>query len=124
MHTYRLISEPDELERVIGPVLKSNGSEIPARGCYIAAVEFDEQGNVVAYQLLQNALFLEGLWAADASAHLLTLYHMATEYAEKTLKVKQIMTMTRNDERGRRIGRLAERLGLRNMNLLVYRKEL
>jgi hypothetical protein len=103
------------------PVLRTNGSEIPAPGCYIAAVEFDEAGEVVAYQLLQNAVFLEGLWARDHSAHLLNLYKMATKYAAETLGASGVLTMTRNDETGNRIGRLAERLGLNKMNWNIYR---
>ena len=121
MHTYALLTDQAELDKHILPVLRTNGSEIPAPGCYIAAVEFDEAGEVVAYQLLQNAVFLEGLWARDHSAHLLNLYKMATGYAAETLGASGVLTMTRNDETGNRIGRLAERLGLKKMNWNVYR---
>ena len=121
MHTYALLTDQAELDKHILPVLRTNGSEIPAPGCYIAAVEFDESGAVVAYQLLQNAVFLEGLWARDHSAHLLRLYKMATGYAAETLGASGVLTMTRNDETGNRIGRLAERLGLKKMNWNVYR---
>jgi hypothetical protein len=122
MHTYRILNEPDELERLLLPVLKRNGSEIPQSGCYIAAVEFDDAGQIVAYQMLQNAIFLEGLWARDHSAHLLRLYRMASQYAVDTLHVGSMMTMTRQDEAGNRIGRIAERLGFEHMKWNIFRR--
>lgn len=124
MHTFRLLADQVELDKHLLPVLEGNGSEIPAPGCYVAAVEFDEVGDVVAYQMLQNAIFLEGLWSRDGSGHLLRLYHMANDFAEKTLGAKRIMTMTRRDEDGERIGRLAQKLGLENMNWNVYRRKI
>jgi hypothetical protein len=123
-HTYRLLTEQADLDNHLGPVLRENGSEIPAASCYVAAVEFDESGAVVAYQMLQNAIFLEGLWARDNSAHLLRLYHMASEFAAKTLGVNRIMTMTRQDEAGQRIGALAQRLGFENMKWNVFRRKI
>lgn len=124
MHTYRLLTEQVELDKYLLPVLENNGSEIPKAGCYVAAVEFDESGSVVAYQMLQNAIFLEGLWSRDGSGHLLRLYHMANDFAEKTLGVNRIMTMTRRDEAGERIGRIAQKLGLEDMNWNVFRRKI
>jgi hypothetical protein len=124
LHTYRLLTDQAELDKHLVPILEQNGSEIPAPSCYVAAVEFDEAGNVVAYQMLQNAIFLEGLWAKDNSAHLLRLYHMANEFAEKRLGAKRIMTMTRRDEAGERIGRVAQKLGLEDMKWNVYRRKI
>lgn len=123
MHTYRFLASQEELDRHLVPVLQRNGSEIPAPGCYVAAIELDENGEVVAYQMLQNAIFLEGLWARDASAHLLHLYRMANQYAVETLHVGTVMTMTRQDEAGNRIGRIAERLGFERMKWNVFRRK-
>jgi hypothetical protein len=120
----RMLTDPTELETYLGPVLATNGSEIPAPGCYIAAVEFDECGQVVGYQMLQNAIFLEGLWARDHSAHLRSLYNLAVKYAAETMGVKHIMTMTRTDEGGQRIGRLAQALGFIKQDWNIFRRKL
>jgi hypothetical protein len=123
MHTYRLLIDPDELEKTLCRVFSQNGQEPPQKGCYVAAVEFDEAGEVAAYQLLQNAVFYEGLWAkSGARTHLLTLYRMATEHME-SLGIHGAMTLTRDDEQGSRIGRLAQKLGFTRKNWIVYRKE-
>ena len=108
---------------MLRPVLEANGSEIPPAGCYVAAVELDEEGRVVAYQMAQNAIFLEGLWARDGPAHLLSLYRMMARYLERDLKQSRWLTMTRDDEPGRRIGSVAERLGMKKMNWNVFRRE-
>jgi hypothetical protein len=123
MHTYRLLIDPLELEAIILPVLQENGSEIPERGCYAAAVEFDEDGSVVAYQMLQNAIFLEGLWARDHSAHLRNLHNMATKYAVEVLGAKRLMVMTRQDATGDRIGKLARALGFEQMKWNIFRRK-
>ena len=118
-----MMIEPDEIEARLLPILKENGSEIPERGCSIAAVEFDEQGKVVAYQMMQNMIFLEGLWSRDNSSHLLTLYRMACKYALTELKQKSVMTMCRQDSTGGRISRLAQALGMKNQNWNVFRRK-
>lgn len=122
MHTYRLLKDPDELDAILKPVLESNGSEVPACGQYVASVEFDEAGEVYAYQIVQTAVFLEGMWSRGDGAHLLRLYHMASGYIEQEFGVTP-MTFTRDDEQGHRIGRAAERLGFKRKNWIVYRKE-
>lgn len=120
MHTYKLIDEQDELDSVLVPVMQREGIDVPPAGCYVAAVEFDEDGGVVAYQMLQNALFLEGLWARNHSAHLRNLHNMAVKYAKEKLGAKRWLTMTRDDEQGQRIGRLAEALGYVKQQWNVY----
>jgi len=124
MHTFRLLASQDDLDRYLVPILETNGSEVPPKGCYAAAVEFDESGQVVAYQMLQNAVFLEGLWAKEPSAQLLRLYRMATKYATDVLGAGRIMTMTRNDDSGNKIGRIAEHLGMEKMNWNIFRRKL
>lgn len=123
MHTYRILTDQSELDKHLVPIFQDNGSEIPPSGHYVAAVEFDENGVVVAYQLMQNAIFLEGLWARDTSAHLLAVYHAAEKYITETLKVDRWLTMTRNDEQGNRIGKLARKLGFKQMDWLIFRRQ-
>lgn len=123
MHDFKLLISQADLDKHLMPILRTNGAEIPPEGCYAAAVEFDESGEVVAYQMLQNAIFLEGLWSKDDSAQLLRLYRMATKYAE-SLGAKRLMTMTRNDEKGNKIGRIAEALGMEKMNWNIFRRKL
>lgn len=123
MHEYRMLTTVDELETHLIPVLKANGSEIPPTNCFVAAVEFDEAGQVVAYQMLQNAIFLEGLWARDSSAHLLAVYRAASKFAAETLGATRVLTMTRQDETGNRIGRIAEKLGFERMRWNIFRRK-
>ena len=123
MHTYALLTEQADLDRHILPVLQTNGSEIPAPGCYVAAVEFDEAGEVVAYQMLQNALCAEGMWARDSSAHFLRLWHMAMNHAKDVLKAPTLMTFTKKDATGERIGFLVEHIGFEKKDLNVYRRQ-
>lgn len=123
MHTYRLLTDQAELDAVLVPVLELNCSEIPKAGCYAAAVEFDESGNLVGYLMLQNAVFLEGLWARDDSAHLKTLINMAIQHAIEALGAPPAMTMARKDETGTKVGRIAERLGYIKMNCDVFRRK-
>lgn len=121
MRTYKVLSTQEELDRYLVPVLKANGSEIPAKGAYVAAVEMEGE-EIVAYQILQMCIFLEGLWSKDSSSHLLRVWHLAGEYARNKLGATGLMTMTRKDDKGNKIGRLAEKLGFTNLNLNVYRK--
>jgi hypothetical protein len=118
-----MLTDQQELEKVLTPILRENGSEIPAPGCYVAAVEFDEAGQVVAYQIIQNAIFFEGLWARDHSAHLHSVFNMAIDFAENTLGAKNPLTLTRNDEQGNRIGRLIRRFGFKQKDWNIHRRE-
>ena len=123
MHTYAILTEQDDLDKHLLPVLQTNGSEIPAPGCYLAAVEFDEAGAVVAYQMLQQAIFAEGMWARDNSAHFLRLWHMVINHAKDELKVPSMMTFTRTDATGERIGGLVQQIGFEKKDLNVYRRQ-
>ena len=118
----RLLSEASDLEKYLVPILEQNGLEVPPAGCYVAAVEFNDAGEVIAYQMLQNALFLEGMWSRDGVAHLLSLHNAVVNYAEG-LGAKRLMTMTRQDKQGEKIGKLAQRLGYELMPWNVYRKK-
>ena len=123
MHTYAILTEQDDLDAHLLPVLRTNGSEIPAPGCYVAAVEFDEAGEVYAYQMLQTALCAEGMWAKGHSAHFARLWHMAIDYARETLKAPTLMTFTKKDEIGERIGGLVEHFKFEKKDLNVYRRQ-
>jgi len=120
---YRILETQSELEQHLLPILKQNGSEIPKPGCYVAAVEFDEQGKVLAYQMIQVAPFLEGLWARDKSAHLLAVYRLALKFCQERLGIDEPLTMTRKDETGNRIGRIANKLGFGQMEWNVFRRK-
>jgi hypothetical protein len=120
----RMITDPDELERLLVPIMQREGFGIPQRGCYVAAVEFDEAGEVIAYQMLQNALFAEGLWAKQgAGADLRTLGATVIQHA-RDLGAQQMLTLTRTDEQGERIGRFVKRMGFTLMPLKIYRRTL
>jgi len=120
---YKILENQAELDEHLLLILKQNGSEIPKTGCYVAAVEFDEQGHVIAYQMLQNAIFLEGLWARDSSAHLLAVYRLAAKFAHERLGVDRVLTMTRCDDVGNRIGRIAQKLGFEKLNWNIFRRK-
>jgi hypothetical protein len=119
-----IIDDPDELDAVIAPWLRAKGKEVPQRGCYAAAVEFNEQGAVIGAQLLQNAIFLEGMYADEPSVSLLALHQMAVDYATKELGAERVMTFTRQDATGERIARCAKRLGYEQLPFNVFRRTL
>lgn len=118
---YRIITDPVELYKHLGAILKENGSETPPPGT-IAVVEFDEHGQVVAYQMIQMAVFMEGLWARDKRAHLRRLWNLAHDYL-MNVGATGVMTFARNDnDTGRRIGKAAERMGCEKLPVDVYRR--
>lgn len=119
---YKILREQEELDKHILPILKANGSEIPAPGGYIAFVEFDDSGEVTAYQLLQQAVFLEGMWSRYRGAHFRTLWNMAHQFLLDN-NATGVMTFARNDtEQGKHIGRVAELMGCEKMPVDVYRR--
>ena len=117
----RMVTDSDELERLLMPIFKRNGAEIPKKGAYVAAIQFDDAGEVVGYQMAQSAVFLEGMWGRDHSVQLRALYNTVTEYLASR-GACGAMTFTRNDRPGQRIGKLAKRLGFEAMNWTVWRK--
>jgi hypothetical protein len=124
MHVYKLLKTPEELNQHLLPILKANGSEIPPEGCYVAEVEFDEQGEVVAYQMIQNALFLEGFWSRDNTSHLRNLHNRAIKTAEE-LGAKRVMTLLSTEtEAGKRLAQLAPLFKFELMKWNVFRRKL
>jgi hypothetical protein len=120
--SYRILAEQDELNQHLLPVLKANGSEIPTPGAYFAVVEFDDAGEVIAYQMIQRAVFLEGMWARDKTAHFRSIWNIAHDFLREN-HATGVMTFARNDTKlGLRIGRVAERMGCEKMPLSVYRR--
>jgi hypothetical protein len=122
--TERLILDADELDSLVAPYLSRIGHEIPTRGSYIAAVALDERGEIVGHQLLQNALFMEGMGASDARVPLRKLHNMLADHAQQQFGATRLMTLTRSDEQGERIGRCAKRLGYEQMPWKIYRRTL
>jgi len=123
MHTYQMLDDPADLEKVLVPVLEREGIEVPPIGCYAAAVEFDEAGKVYAFQILQNALFAEGLWSRDKGSNLLRLHRMVTTYAKEKLGASRMLSMAKTDERGEKIGSALMRIGYELMPWKVYRRK-
>jgi hypothetical protein len=124
MHVYKLLKTPEELNQHLLPILKANGSEIPPEGCYIAEVEFDEQGGVVAYQMIQNAIFLEGFWSRDNTSHLRTLHNRAIKTAQE-LGAKRVMAfLSTETESGKRLAGLSHLFGFELMKWNVFRRKL
>lgn len=120
---YRVIDNPAELERVLVPVLLANGSELPNLSTTIAVVEYDEAGEIAAYQLIQQGVFLEGMWSRDGNAHFLALWEMTRKVLVEQLDATGVMTFVRDDtELGDRIGRIAERMKFERLPLTVYRR--
>ena len=125
-HTFRVLTEYADQQKYIAPIMERMGSQIPAEGQGVIFAEFDEAGEVVAFQVLQSALFAEGLWARDGSAHLRTLWNMLLKWVDEFAggSGRGLLTMTRSDEQGQRIGRAVQRMGFRDTGWKVYRRDL
>jgi hypothetical protein len=120
---YEIIKDYAEQVRLIQPIMRSLGSDIPREGCGVVIAQIDDKGEVMAFQILQNALFAEGLWARDASANLRTVWSMTIAEAEKiTGPDGELLTMTRDDEKGARIARAIKRFGFEDAGIRVHRR--
>jgi hypothetical protein len=122
---FRILSAHSDQEKFIAPIMATMGSKIPAKDQGVIFTQFDDAGEVVAFQILQSGLFAEGLWARDGSAHLRTLCNMMLKYLEENgLKGRTLLTMTREDASGERIGKAAEYMGFEQTGWKVYRREI
>jgi hypothetical protein len=124
-HTYQVLTDPADIEYYVQPIMRSIGSDTPAPGCGVVFAEFDANGEVVAFQILQSAIFAEGMWARDGSAHLRRIWNMTIDYARNLAgSGKDLLTMTRGDKQGNRIGRAVQRMGFKETGFKVYRRKL
>lgn len=115
MTRYEIITDHTRQQELIGSVM-----ECPAESVMFAQFEDEE---FVGFQLLQQALFAEGLWAKDGRVNLRTLASMLISYVEKLgVKPEQLLTMTRSDATGERIGKFVKRMGFEDTGFRVYRK--
>lgn len=82
MHEFRILTKVDEWGK-IGEILAELGSQLPAEGQGIIFAEFDESGEIVAFQVLQYLLCAEGLWAKEGKpTNLRTLWKMLFKWIE------------------------------------------
>lgn len=112
---YEVITDYARQRELIGDVMPC-----PEQSVMFAQFDGDE---LVAFQLLQVGLFAEGMWAKDARAQLRTLNNMLIKRVEDMgANPFQLMTMTRGDAQGERIGRCARRMGYEDTGWKVYRR--
>jgi hypothetical protein len=115
MTRYEVITDHERQKELIGDVM-----ECPAESVMFAQFEDDE---FVGFQLLQQALFAEGLWAKDGRVKLPHLVNMLFEYVDSLgVKPDKLLTMTRGDKQGERVGRFAKRMGFEETGWKVYRR--
>lgn len=116
MTRYEIITDHERQKELIGSVM-----ECPRESVMFAQFEDDE---FVHFQLLQQALFAEGLWAKDGRANLRSTASMLIAYVEGLgVKPEQLLTMTRSDEKGERIGKFVKRMGFEDTGYKVYRRK-
>lgn len=115
MIRYETITDHARQKELIGDTM-----ECPAESVMFAQFDDDE---LVHFQLLQQALFAEGLWAKDGRASLRTTASMLLAYVDGMgVKPDQLLTMTRSDATGERIGRFVRRMGFEDTGFKVYRR--
>jgi hypothetical protein len=102
----------------------SLGSQIPTEGCGIVFAQIDDKDEVVAFQILHTqAFFAEGLWARDGNAHLRTLCNLMLKFLkEHGAEGRELLTMTRGNEQGERIGKAAKYMGFEPLDWKVFRR--
>lgn len=122
---FRVLTTLEEWQP-IKKILDEIGGQLPMENAAVIFAEFNEQNEVIAFQIVHSgALFAEGLWARDGSAHLRGIWRrMHAWLLERGGKGREFLTMVRGDETGERIGRVAERLGCEKTDWKVYRRTL
>ncbi len=119
---FATLTDYQEQVKYIQPLMHALGSDIPAEGHGVIFVQFEGE-EVIAFQILQQAVFAEGLWAKDGRAHLRTLCNnMLGFLRDKGAGGRQLLTMTRGDAQGTRIGKAAKYMGFEELDWKVYRR--
>ncbi len=119
---FRLLTDYAEQVKYIQPIMQSLGSDIPAQGNGVIFAQFDGE-EVVAFQILQMTLLAEGMYAKDGRAHLRTLCNMMLDHLRAHGgSGRQLLTMTRGDAQGQRIGKAAKYMGFAELDWKVYRR--
>lgn len=120
---YAVLSKPSEWADVEA-VMQSLGSTCPEEGQGVIFAQYDGD-ELVAFQIVQTGLFAEGMWAKDGRANLLRLNRQALESVEKQVgkgSGRCLLTITREDATGERIGKAARYLGYERIGV-VYRRQ-
>lgn len=121
---FAILTEYADQLKHIQPIMEREGSQIPAEGCGIIFAQFGENDEVIAFQILHTrAVFAEGLWAKDGRAHLRSICNLMLKFlAEHGAEGRQLLTMTRGDEQGERIGKCAKYMGFEELDWKIYRR--
>lgn len=112
MSRFEVLTDYNEQKRHIEPILKTLNSSLPAPGNAVIFAEFDDKGEVVAFQVLQQALMAEGLWARDHHAHLRKIWNMMREWLGKHGVVGRDLFVIASTPK---IGRACELMGCEEM---------
>jgi hypothetical protein len=115
----RIITDADELDALLSPVTDT----LPPKGTYHAAVQFDDAGEVVCYQLVQMPLIAEGLRSVKSGANLFELAEATIQHA-RSLGATQLLTMTAQNAQGMVIARFTRRMGFEQMPVNIHRRYL
>jgi hypothetical protein len=122
---FAVLTDYQEQVKYIQPIMREQGSDIPAEGNGVVFAQFDENGELVAFQILQQAVFAEGMWAKDGRAHLRTLGNMVIDFLKsKGAAGRDLLTVLRCDEQGRRIGRFVRYMGFEELDCKLYRRKI
>lgn len=118
---FRVLTDHADIVRHIQPVMKSIGSDIPTEGHGVVFAQFGEDGKVEAFQIVQDAIFAEGLVSLTPKAQLRRIWHMMKDWLEKSGNVKgRDLIVIASSEK---IGRACELMGCEPTDWKVYRRK-
>lgn len=84
-HRFEVLEQPEDWKQ-IQSIMENMGTQMPVKGSGIVFAEFNENDEVVAFQVVQNILCLEGLWAKDGNTNLRHIWHMIEEWMKEHIK--------------------------------------
>jgi hypothetical protein len=116
---FRVLTDYQTHKKLIEPLLVKMGKQLPAEGNAVYFVEFNEAGEVVAFQGLQNALFFEGLCSVDKHAHLRSLWNFALEWVKENASKGEVFTMAADEK----VVRAAKAMGCEELPWKVLRRK-
>ncbi len=96
------------------------GKKLPNEGAAIFFTEFNDAGEVIAFQALQNAVFAEGLWSKDKHAHLRTIWGMVIKWVRENCgEGAELFTMAADEK----VARAAKAMGCEELPWKVFRRK-
>lgn len=119
MHAFKTLITPEE-QAPIKPILESMNSALPEPGNGVVFAEFDEHGEVVAFQILQNAIMAEGLWARDHHTNLRRIWNMLISWMKGNGCVGRDLFVIASTPK---IGKACESMGCEKMPWTIYRRQ-